>query len=121
MVSVRSLNQPVVVKGEWTKRTHEEMKLIDIIQHTEVLQYTMCEYSTILNIIHVNWAYLNGYKPDQRVYASGKTLLDSCTFQLNVQQPAKALCTPEGELLKSHTERHGSVCFFRKTFYEQRR
>uniref|UniRef100_A0A8C3T3Y3 Doublecortin domain containing 1 n=1 Tax=Chelydra serpentina TaxID=8475 RepID=A0A8C3T3Y3_CHESE len=125
-VPTKSPVQPVVVEGGWTEETQEEMKLMENIQHTEThfseVQASQFKRSSpfsskLLSSKHRClydqpstkrvWAYRNGYKPEQGVYAWGKTiseLLDNCTTRLNMQQPAKALYTPDGEPLQSWDE-----------------
>uniref|UniRef100_A0A8C0J0N1 Uncharacterized protein n=1 Tax=Chelonoidis abingdonii TaxID=106734 RepID=A0A8C0J0N1_CHEAB len=109
MVPTKSPVQPIVVEGGWTEETQEEMKLMENIQHTEThfsevqasqLKRSSPFSSKLLSSKHRClydqpsakrvWAYLNGYKPKQGVYAWGKTiseLLDNCTTRLNMQQP----------------------------------
>ncbi|XP_075783900.1 doublecortin domain-containing protein 1 isoform X4 [Pelodiscus sinensis] len=117
--------QPIVVEGGWTEETQEEMKLRENIQHTEThfseVQASRFKSSPFSpKLLSSNhrclydqpsakrvWAYQNGYKPEQGVYAWGKTiseLLDNCTSRLNMQQPAKALYTRAGEPLQSWDE-----------------
>ncbi|CAM4567885.1 unnamed protein product [Lepidochelys olivacea] len=125
-VPTKSTVQPIVVEGGWTEETQEEMKLMENIQHTEThfseVQASQFKRSSpfsskVLSSKHRClydqpsakrvWAYRNGYKPEQGVYAWGKTiseLLDNCTTKLNMQQPAKALYTPDGEPLQSWDE-----------------
>ncbi|EMP28101.1 Doublecortin domain-containing protein 5 [Chelonia mydas] len=125
-VPTKSTVQPIVVEGGWTEETQEEMKLMENIQHTEThfseVQASQFKRSSpfsskLLSSKHRClydqpsakrvWAYRNGYKPEQGVYAWGKTiseLLDNCTTKLNMQQPAKALYTPDGEPLQSWDE-----------------
>uniref|UniRef100_A0A8C4VHJ2 Doublecortin domain containing 1 n=1 Tax=Gopherus evgoodei TaxID=1825980 RepID=A0A8C4VHJ2_9SAUR len=126
LVPTKSPVQPIVVEGGWTEETQEEMKLMENIQHTEThfseVQASQFKRSSpfsskLLSSKHRClydqpsakrvWAYQNGYKPKQGVYAWGKTiseLLDNCTTRLNMQQPAKALYTPDGEPLQSWDE-----------------
>ncbi|XP_019332334.2 doublecortin domain-containing protein 1 [Alligator mississippiensis] len=126
LVPTKSAIQPIVVEGGWTEKNQEEMKLLENIQHTETqfseVQALQFKRSSPFSpkLLSGNrrclynqpaakrvWAYLNGYKPKQGVYAWGKTiaeLLDNCTMRLNMQQPAKALYTPDGELLQTWDE-----------------
>uniref|UniRef100_A0A674HUE9 Doublecortin domain containing 1 n=1 Tax=Terrapene triunguis TaxID=2587831 RepID=A0A674HUE9_9SAUR len=126
LVPTKSPVQPIVVEGGWTEETQEEMKLMENIQHTEThfseVQASQFKRSSLFSSKLLSskhrclydqpsakrvWAYRNGYKPEQGVYAWGKTiseLLDNCTTRLNMQQPAKALYTPDGEPLQSWDE-----------------
>uniref|UniRef100_A0A8C8SUR1 Doublecortin domain containing 1 n=1 Tax=Pelusios castaneus TaxID=367368 RepID=A0A8C8SUR1_9SAUR len=126
LVPTKSPVQPVVVEGGWTEETQEEMKLMENIQHTEThfseVQASQFKRSSpfspkLLSSNHRSlydqpsakrvWAYQNGYKPKQGVYVWGKSvseLLDNCTTRLNMQQPAKALYTPDGDPLRSWDE-----------------
>ncbi|XP_066492130.1 doublecortin domain-containing protein 1 [Tiliqua scincoides] len=134
LVPTKSPLQPVVVEGGWTEETPEEMKLMEDIQHLEMhlseLQALQLKRSSpfspkLLVKSHRDlynqpttkrvWVYLNGYRPEQGAHAWGKTiaeLLDSCTTQLKMPQPAKALYTPDGEQLQSwdEIERDMIVC-----------
>ncbi|XP_067388214.1 doublecortin domain-containing protein 1 [Emydura macquarii macquarii] len=126
LVPTKSPVQPVVVEGGWTEETQEEMKLMENIQHTEThfseVQASQFKRSSPFSpkLLLSNhrclydqpsakrvWAYRNGYKSEQGVYVWGKTvseLLDNCTTRLNMQQPATALYTPDGDLLQSWDE-----------------
>ncbi|XP_054825956.1 doublecortin domain-containing protein 1 [Eublepharis macularius] len=126
MVPTKSPLQPVVIEGGWTEETQEEMKLMENIIHTEMhlseiqaLQFKRSSpfspkllaksHSSLYNQPSTKrvWVYMNGYKPEQGVHAWGKTiaeLLDNCTTQLKMPQPAKALYTPDGDLLQSWDE-----------------
>uniref|UniRef100_A0A8D0BCL2 Doublecortin domain containing 1 n=1 Tax=Salvator merianae TaxID=96440 RepID=A0A8D0BCL2_SALMN len=132
MVPTKSPVQPVVVEGGWTEETQEEMKLMEMIQHTEMhlleLQALQLKRSSPFSPkLLANsqrdlykqpttkrvWAYMNGYAPEQGAHAWGRTiLLDSCTAQLKMPQSAKALYTPDGEHLQSwdEIERDMIVC-----------
>uniref|UniRef100_A0A8D0L4D4 Uncharacterized protein n=1 Tax=Sphenodon punctatus TaxID=8508 RepID=A0A8D0L4D4_SPHPU len=121
MIPTKNPIQPVVVEGGWTEETQEEMKLMENIQHTEThlsevqaLQFKRSSPFSpkLLANSHRGlysqpttkrvWAYLIGYRPEQGAHAWGKTILmDSCTAQLKIHQPAKALYTPDGEQLQS--------------------
>ncbi|XP_077178070.1 doublecortin domain-containing protein 1 isoform X2 [Paroedura picta] len=123
MVPTKSPLQPVVVEGGWTEETEEEMKLMENILHTEVhlseIQAFQFKRTSpkLLSKIHRSvyiqpttkrvWVYMNGYRPEQGIHAWGKTmaeLLDSCTMQLKLPQPAKILYTPHGDQLQSWDE-----------------
>uniref|UniRef100_A0A7M4EIB1 Doublecortin domain containing 1 n=1 Tax=Crocodylus porosus TaxID=8502 RepID=A0A7M4EIB1_CROPO len=128
LVPTKSAIQPIVVEGGWTEKNQEEVKLLENIQHTEThfseVQALQFKRSSPFSpkLLSGNrrclydqpaakrvWAYLNGYKPKQGVYLSSAALfpfqlLDNCTMRLNMQQPAKALYTPDGELLQSWDE-----------------
>ncbi|XP_015281857.1 PREDICTED: doublecortin domain-containing protein 5 [Gekko japonicus] len=126
MVPTKSPLQPVVIEGGWTEETQEEMKLMENILHTEMHLSEIQAFQSkrsypfspkLLAKSHRSlynqpttkrvWAYMNGYKPEQGVHAWGKTmaeLLDSCTTQLKMPQPAKALYTPSGDQLHSWDE-----------------
>ncbi|XP_062974492.1 doublecortin domain-containing protein 1 [Elgaria multicarinata webbii] len=134
LVPTKSPLQPVVVEGGWSEETQEEMKLMETIQHTEMhlseLQALQFKRSSpfspkLLAESHRNlykqptakrvWAYVNGCTPEQGAHAWGKTiseLLDSCTTQLKIPQPAKTLYTPDGDQLQSwdEIERDMIVC-----------
>ncbi|KAJ6665091.1 hypothetical protein lerEdw1_005322 [Lerista edwardsae] len=134
LVPTKSPLQPVVVEGGWTEETQEEMKLMEDIQHLEMhlseLQALQLKRSSPFSpklLVKSNrdlynqpatkrvWVYLNGNRPEQGAHAWGKTiaeLLDSCTTQLKMPQPAKALYTPDSEPLQSwdEIERDMVVC-----------
>uniref|UniRef100_A0A8D2IPH2 Doublecortin domain containing 1 n=1 Tax=Varanus komodoensis TaxID=61221 RepID=A0A8D2IPH2_VARKO len=134
LVPTKSPLQPVVVEGGWNEETQEEMKLMETIQHTEMhlseLQALQLKRSSqfspkLLAKSQRNlykqpttkrvWAYINGYTPEQGARVWGKTiseLLDSCTTQLKMPQPARTLYTPDGEPLQSwdEIERDMIVC-----------
>ncbi|XP_053139020.1 doublecortin domain-containing protein 1 isoform X3 [Hemicordylus capensis] len=134
LVPTKSPLQPVVVEGGWMEETQEEMKLMEDIQHTEMhlselqaLQFKRSSpfspklfvksHRDLYNQPSTKrvWAYENGYRSEQGVHAWGRTieeLLDSCTTQLKVSQPAKTLYTPDGERLESwdEIERDMIVC-----------
>nr|XP_056707910.1 doublecortin domain-containing protein 1 [Euleptes europaea] len=126
MVPTKSPLQPVVVEGGWTEETQEEMELMENIIHTEMhlseiqafhLKRRSPFSSKLLVKSHRSlynqpttkrvWIYMNGKRPEQGVHAWGKTmaeLLDNCTTQLKMPQPAKGLYTPDGDQLQSWDE-----------------
>ncbi|XP_072841944.2 doublecortin domain-containing protein 1 isoform X1 [Pogona vitticeps] len=134
LIPTKSPFQPVVVEGGWTEETEEEMKLMEMIKHTEMhlseLQTSQLKRSSPVspNLLVKShrgvykqpkakriWAYVNGSAPEQGTHAWGKTileLLDSCTTQLKMPLPAKTLYTPVGERLQSwdEIEREMVVC-----------
>ncbi|XP_042315501.1 doublecortin domain-containing protein 1 [Sceloporus undulatus] len=134
LVPTKSPFQPVVVEGGWTEETQEEKKLMEMIQHREThlseLQALQFKRSSpvspkLLTKDHRGlykqpatkrvWAYANGSTAEQGAHAWGKTiteLLDSCTMQLKMPQPAKILYAPAGERLQTwdEIERDMIVC-----------
>ncbi|XP_028585658.2 doublecortin domain-containing protein 1 isoform X1 [Podarcis muralis] len=134
LVPTKSPLQPVVVEGGWTEETQEEMRLMETIQHTEMhlselqaLQFKRTSPFSPKLLVKSHrelyrqpttkrvWAYVNGFTPEQGAYAWGQTiaeLLDSCTTQLKMPQPAKTLYTPDGEQLQAwdEIERDMIVC-----------
>uniref|UniRef100_A0A8C3W333 Doublecortin domain containing 1 n=1 Tax=Catagonus wagneri TaxID=51154 RepID=A0A8C3W333_9CETA len=134
MVPNKSPLQPVVVEGGWTEQTQEEIKLMDLIRHTETYLSEVRELqskrnSTIApkrrtlkqsslykqpNAKRV-WVYLNGGRPEDGTYARGRTiseLLDDCSSCLRLAHPARTLYTPEGKPIHSwdDIERDMVVC-----------
>ncbi|XP_057173224.1 doublecortin domain-containing protein 1 [Ursus arctos] len=124
MVPNKSPVQPVVVEGGWTEQTQEEIKLMELIRHTEAHLLTVQELQAERNppvetkrIAAVGqsslykqpdakrvWIYLNGGRPEEGTYAWGKTiseLLDDCSSRLKLARPARALYTPDGEPILS--------------------
>ncbi|XP_060622229.2 doublecortin domain-containing protein 1-like [Anolis sagrei] len=134
LVPTNSPLQPVVLEGGWTEETQEEMKLMEMIQHTEMhlseLQALQVKRSSPVSSKRLIkgqrslykqpaakrvWAYANGSAAEQGAHAWGKTiseLLDSCTVQLKMPQPANILYTPVGERLQTwdEIERDMIVC-----------
>uniref|UniRef100_G1LAB2 Doublecortin domain containing 1 n=1 Tax=Ailuropoda melanoleuca TaxID=9646 RepID=G1LAB2_AILME len=119
MVPNKSPVQPVVVEGGWTEQTQEEIKLMELIRHTEAhllaVQELQAERNPPVETKPIAlgqsslykqpdakrvWIYLNGGRPEEGTYAWGKTiseLLDDCSFRLKLARPARALYTPDGE------------------------
>nr|XP_012641261.1 doublecortin domain-containing protein 5 isoform X4 [Microcebus murinus]XP_020142122.1 doublecortin domain-containing protein 5 isoform X4 [Microcebus murinus] len=131
MVPTKSPVQPVVVEGGWTKQTQEEIKLMELIQHTEAHLSEVQELQSKRNSQIAStakqsslykqpqtkrvWIYLNGGRPEYGTYAWGRTiseLLDDCSSRLKMAHPARALYTPEGELVQSwdDIERDMVIC-----------
>ncbi|XP_054555271.1 doublecortin domain-containing protein 1 [Talpa occidentalis] len=134
MVSNKSPVQPVVVEGGWMEQTQEEIKLMELIRHTEAHLSEIQELQSKRNspvatkgIAHKKsslykqpnakrvWVYLNGGRPEDGTYAWGKTiteLLDDCSSRLKMPQPARTLYTPHGELIQSwdDIERDMVIC-----------
>ncbi|XP_019506241.1 PREDICTED: doublecortin domain-containing protein 5 [Hipposideros armiger] len=123
MVPSRSPVQPVVVKRGWTKQTPEEIKLMELIRHTEAhlseVQEQQSKRNSPITTKHVAlkqsrlyeqpntkrvWIYLNGGRPEDGTYACGRTLselLDDCSSRLKMAHPARTLYTANGELIQS--------------------
>ncbi|XP_048340541.1 doublecortin domain-containing protein 1 [Sphaerodactylus townsendi] len=123
MVPTKSPLQPVAIEGGWTEETQEEMKLMESILHTEMhlseiqaFHFKRSSPFSSKRLVKSRrslysqpttkrvWVYTNGNKPEQGVRAWGKTLaelLDNCTTQLKMPQPAKGLYTPDGDQLQS--------------------
>ncbi|XP_045413671.1 doublecortin domain-containing protein 1-like [Lemur catta] len=131
MVPTKSPVQPVVVEGGWTKQTQEEIKLMELIKHTETHLSEVQELQSKRNSQVAStakrsslykqpntkrvWIYLNGGRPEYGTYAWGRTiseLLDDCSSRLKMAHPARALYTPEGELVQSwdDVERDMVIC-----------
>ncbi|XP_012580549.1 PREDICTED: doublecortin domain-containing protein 5 [Condylura cristata] len=134
MVPSKSPVQPVVVEGGWTEQTQEEIKLMELIRHTEAHLSEIQELQSKRNspvatkgTAHKKsslykqpnakrvWIYLNGGRPADGTYAWGKTiaeLLDDCSSRLKMTQPARTLYTPHGELIQSwdDIERDMVIC-----------
>ncbi|XP_045681380.1 doublecortin domain-containing protein 1 isoform X1 [Phyllostomus hastatus] len=134
MVPNKSPVQPVVVEGGWTEETQEEIKLMELIRHTEAHLSEVQEQQSKRNspiatkrTAHKQsglykqpdakrvWIYLNGCRPEDGTYAWGKTiseLLDACSSRLKMACPARTLYTPEGELIHSwdDIERDMIIC-----------
>ncbi|XP_060118368.1 doublecortin domain-containing protein 1 [Heteronotia binoei] len=126
MVPTKSPLHPVVIEGGWTEETQEEMKLMESILHTEMhlSEIQACQFKRnstfspkLLGKGHRSlynqpttkrvWVYMNGCSPEQGVHVWGKTmaeLLEICTAQLKMPQPAKTLYTPDGDQLQSWDE-----------------
>ncbi|XP_057604238.1 doublecortin domain-containing protein 1 [Hippopotamus amphibius kiboko] len=123
MVPNKSPVQPVVVEGGWTEQTQEEIKLMDLIRHTEAhlsdvqelqskrnspvapkcISFKQSSLYKQPNTKRV-WTYLNGGRPENGTYAWGKTiseLLDDCSSRLKLAHPARTLYTPDGEPIYS--------------------
>ncbi|XP_032139559.1 doublecortin domain-containing protein 1 [Sapajus apella] len=134
MVPTKSPVQPVVVEGGWTKKTQEEIKLMELIRNTEAHLSEVQEMESKRNFpiatkhIAVKpsglykqpntkrvWIYLNGGRPEDGTYAWGKTiseLLEDCSSRLKMNHPARALYTPSGEPIQSWNdiERDMVIC-----------
>ncbi|XP_023365810.1 uncharacterized protein LOC100953497 [Otolemur garnettii] len=131
MVPTKSPVQPVVVEGGWTKQTQEEIKLMELISHTEahlseVQERQSKRNSPVASAVKQSrlyqqpdtkrvWIYLNGGRPKDGTYAWGRTiaeLLDNCSSRLKMAHPARALYTPDGEPIQSwdDIERDMVVC-----------
>ncbi|XP_014639212.1 PREDICTED: doublecortin domain-containing protein 5 [Ceratotherium simum simum] len=123
MVPNRSPVRPVVVEGGWAEQTQEEIKLMELIRHSEAhlseVQELQHETNPPIATTRVAlkqsrlykqpnakrvWLYLNGGRPEDGTYAWGRTipeLLDDCSSRLRTAQPARTLYTPDGEPLHS--------------------
>ncbi|XP_035885068.1 doublecortin domain-containing protein 1 isoform X3 [Phyllostomus discolor] len=134
MVPNKSPVQPVVVEGGWTEQTQEEIKLMELIRHTEAHLSEVQEQQSKRNSPIATkrtarkqsglykqpdakrvWIYLNGCRPEDGTYAWGKTiseLLDACSSRLKMACPARMLYTPEGEPIHSwdDIERDMVIC-----------
>ncbi|KAM9080555.1 doublecortin domain-containing protein 1 isoform 2-T3 [Megaptera novaeangliae] len=134
MVPNKSPVQPVVVEGGWTKQTQEEIKLTDLIRHTEAQLSEVQELQSKRNSPTAPkslsfkrsslykqpnakraWVYLNGGRPEDGTYARGKTiseLLSDCSSRLKLAHPARTLYTPDGEPIHSwdDIERDMVIC-----------
>ncbi|XP_038310280.1 doublecortin domain-containing protein 1 isoform X4 [Canis lupus familiaris] len=134
MVPNKSPVQPVVVEGGWTEQTQEEIKLMELIRHTEAHLSAVQELQSKRNSpVETKsiarrqsslykqpntkrvWIYLNGGRPEDGTYAWGKTiseLLDDCTSRLKMAHPARTLYTPDGEPIHSwdDVERDMVIC-----------
>ncbi|XP_036896344.1 doublecortin domain-containing protein 1 [Sturnira hondurensis] len=134
MVPSKSPVRPVVVEGGWTEQTQEEIKLMELIRHTEAhlsevqeqqskrnspiaTKRTAFKQSSLYKQPDAKrvWIYLNGCRPEEGTYAWGKSiseLLDACTSRLKMPCPARTLYTPEGEPIHSwdDIERDMVVC-----------
>ncbi|XP_045049982.2 doublecortin domain-containing protein 1 isoform X1 [Desmodus rotundus] len=134
MVPNKSPVQPVVVEGGWTEQTQEEIKLMELIRHTETQLSEVQEQQSKRNSPTATkrtalkqsglykqpnakrvWIYQNGCRPEDGTYAWGKTiseLLDACSSRLKMACPARTLYTPKGELIQSwdDIERDMVIC-----------
>ncbi|GAB5577690.1 doublecortin domain-containing protein 1 isoform X1 [Prionailurus iriomotensis] len=134
MVPNKNPVQPVVMEGGWTEKTQEEIKLMELIRHTEehlsaVQELQSKRNSTVetkrIALIRSRlykqpnakrvWIYPNGGRPEDGTYAWGKTiseLLDDCSSRLKMVHPARALHTPDGEPIYSwdDIERDMVIC-----------
>ncbi|XP_020940949.1 uncharacterized protein LOC100517025 isoform X4 [Sus scrofa] len=135
MVPNKSPLQPVVVEGGWTEQTQEEIKLMDLIRHTEQAYFSgvqelqskrnspiapkcrTLKKSSLYKQPNAKrvWVYLNGGRPEDGTFARGKTiseLLDDCSSRLKLAHPARTLYTPEGEPIHSwdDIERDMVIC-----------
>ncbi|KAM5248426.1 LOW QUALITY PROTEIN: doublecortin domain-containing protein 1 [Ctenodactylus gundi] len=134
MVPTRSPVRPVMVEGGWTEQTQEEIKLTERIRCTEAHLSEVQELQSAPNSLIVTkpkaakqsglyeqpdtkrvWAYLNGSRREEGAYAWGKSLaelLDDCSSRLKMAHPARALYTPDGELILSwdDIERDMVIC-----------
>uniref|UniRef100_A0A673TVL5 Doublecortin domain containing 1 n=1 Tax=Suricata suricatta TaxID=37032 RepID=A0A673TVL5_SURSU len=134
MVPNKSPVQPVVVEGGWTEQTQEEIKLMELIRHTEAHLSAVQELQSQRNstaetkrraLVQSSlykqpnakrvWVYPNGGRPEDGTYAWGKTiseLLDDCSSRLKMVRPARALYTPAGEPIYSwdDIERDMVIC-----------
>uniref|UniRef100_A0A8C0D5C4 Doublecortin domain-containing protein n=1 Tax=Balaenoptera musculus TaxID=9771 RepID=A0A8C0D5C4_BALMU len=134
MVPNKSPVQPVVVEEGWTKQTQEEIKLMDLIRHTEAQLSEVQELQSKRNSPTAPkclsfkrsslykqpnakraWVYLNGGRPEDGTYARGKTiseLLSDCSSRLKLAHPARTLYTPDGEPIHSwdDIERDMVIC-----------
>ncbi|XP_072873618.1 doublecortin domain-containing protein 1 isoform X2 [Chlorocebus sabaeus] len=134
MVPTKSPVQPVVVEGGWTEQAQEEIKLMELIRHTEAHLSEIRAMDSKRNFpvatkpIAVKpsslykqpntkrvWIYLNGGRPEDGTYAWGKTvseLLQDCSSRLKMTHPARALYTPNGEPIQSwdDIERDMVIC-----------
>ncbi|XP_039722258.1 doublecortin domain-containing protein 1 isoform X1 [Pteropus medius] len=134
MVPNKSPVQPVVVEGGWNEQTQEEIKLMELIRHTEArlskvqelqskrnspvaAQRVALKQSSLYKQPDTKrvWIYLNGCRPEDGTYTWGNTiseLLDDCSSRLNMVHPARTLYTPDGELIESwdDIERDMVIC-----------
>uniref|UniRef100_A0A4W2FQ34 Doublecortin domain containing 1 n=1 Tax=Bos indicus x Bos taurus TaxID=30522 RepID=A0A4W2FQ34_BOBOX len=134
MVPNKSPAQLVVVEGGWTEQTQEEIKLMDLIRHTEAHLSEVQELQSKRNSLIAPkctafkqsnlykqpnakrvWIYLNGGRLEDGTYAWGKTiseLLNDCSSRLKLAHPARALYTPDGEPIHSwdDIERDMVIC-----------
>uniref|UniRef100_A0A8C2NVL2 Doublecortin domain-containing protein n=1 Tax=Capra hircus TaxID=9925 RepID=A0A8C2NVL2_CAPHI len=134
MVPNKSPVQLVVVEGGWTEQTQEEIKLLDLIRHTEAHLSEVQELQSKRNSLIAPkciafkqsnlykqpnakrvWIYLNGGRLEDGTYAWGKTiseLLNDCSSRLKLAHPARALYTPDGEPIHSwdDVERDMVIC-----------
>nr|XP_021540441.1 LOW QUALITY PROTEIN: uncharacterized protein LOC110575745 [Neomonachus schauinslandi] len=134
MVPNKSPVQPVVVEGGWTEQTQEEIKLMELIRHTEAhlsaVQELQVKRNSPVETTHPArrycsvyqqpdakrvWIHLNGGRPEDGTYAWGKTiseLLDDCSSRLKLARPARTLYTPNGEPIHSwdDIERDMVIC-----------
>ncbi|XP_053755833.1 doublecortin domain-containing protein 1 isoform X1 [Panthera pardus] len=134
MVPNKNPVQPVVMEGGWTEKTQEEIKLMELIRHTEehlsaVQELQSKRNSTVetkrIALIQSRlykqpnakrvWIYPNGGRPEDGTYAWGKTiseLLDDCSSRLKMVHPARTLHTPDGEPIYSwdDIERDMVIC-----------
>ncbi|XP_043337472.1 doublecortin domain-containing protein 1 [Cervus canadensis] len=124
----------VVVEGGWAEQTQEEIKLMDLIRHTEAHLSEVQELQSKRNSFIAPkctafkqsnlyeqpnakrvWIYLNGGRPEDGTYAWGKTiseLLNDCSSRLKLAHLARALYTPSGEPIHSwdDIERDMVIC-----------
>lgn len=134
MAPNKSPVQPVLVEGSWAEKTREEIKLMDLIRHTEAhlsevqerqhkrnspipAARTALGQSSLYKQPNAKrvWIYRNGGRPADGAYAWGRTisgLLDDCSSRLGMAQPTRALYTPGGKPLHSwdDIERDMVVC-----------
>ncbi|XP_006883785.1 PREDICTED: doublecortin domain-containing protein 5 [Elephantulus edwardii] len=134
LVPTKSAVQPVVVEGGWTQQSQEEIKLVELIRHTEAhlseVQDLQFKGESPISTKHAEvkqsrlykqpnmkrvWVYLNGGRPEDGTYAWGRTiseLLDACSSRLKMVHPARRLYTPEGEQIHSwdDIERDMVIC-----------
>ncbi|XP_039077085.1 doublecortin domain-containing protein 1-like [Hyaena hyaena] len=134
MVPNKNPAQPVVVEGGWTDQTQEEIKLMELIRHTEAhlsaVQELQSKRNSTVETKRVAlgqsslykqpntkrvWIYPNGGRPEDGTYAWGKTiseLLDDCSSRLKMVRPARTLYTPDGEPIYSwdDIERDMVIC-----------
>ncbi|XP_044922016.1 doublecortin domain-containing protein 1 isoform X1 [Mustela putorius furo] len=134
MVPNKNPMQPVVVEGGWTEQTQEEIKLMELIRHTEAhlsaVQVPQAKTNAPVETTRIAlgqsslyqqpnakrvWIYLNGGRPDDGTYAWGKTiseLLSDCSSRLKMVRPATRLYTPDGEPIHSwdDIERDMVIC-----------
>ncbi|XP_045871812.1 doublecortin domain-containing protein 1 [Meles meles] len=134
MVPNKSPVQPVVVEGGWTEQTQEEIKLMELIRHTEAhlsaVQEPQAKRNSPVETTRIAlgqsslyqqpnakrvWIYLNGGRPEDGTYAWGKTiseLLNDCSSRLKMVRPARTLYTPDGEPIHSwdNIERDMVIC-----------
>uniref|UniRef100_A0A8B9EAW6 Uncharacterized protein n=1 Tax=Anser cygnoides TaxID=8845 RepID=A0A8B9EAW6_ANSCY len=117
LVHARSPIQPVIVKpcGGWTKRTQEQMKLIPNALYTETYYSELQSkgnFSLLLKLPPPKQRCLYDQPAAKRIvliFAAPAHiiiylyflfhLLDNHTFQLNAQQPAKALYEIERDVV----------------------